>query len=120
MNQEDSSPSIGPMLVTFMAGAAIGAVIVALVTPKSGPEMRGDLKDAADLAKRKAADLTRNAASVVDDLKARGRLAAVDIRRGITESVTHLRRRADDRSSVASGPTGFLVEGMGWDGSDGG
>lgn len=37
--------SIGTSLLLFLAGAAVGAAIVALTTPKSGPELRGDLKD---------------------------------------------------------------------------
>ena len=42
------------MLLTFLAGAAVGAVVVALTTRKTGPELRGDLKDLARRAKRKA------------------------------------------------------------------
>jgi gas vesicle protein len=37
--------SIGTPLLIFLAGAAVGAAVVALSTPKSGPELRGDLKD---------------------------------------------------------------------------
>jgi len=120
MNQGETSSSAGPMLLTFLAGIAVGAVIAALVTPKSGPEMRGDLKDAAARAKRKAADLTKDAALVFDDLKVRTRLAAADLKRGITDSVTHLRQPAAARSSAASGPNGIQAGGMDWDGSDGG
>ncbi len=29
----------------FLAGAAVGAVVAALTTPKTGPELRGDIKD---------------------------------------------------------------------------
>jgi gas vesicle protein len=36
--------SIGTSLLIFLAGAAVGATIVALTTPKTGPELRGDLK----------------------------------------------------------------------------
>ena len=35
--------SIGTSLLIFLAGAAVGAAVVALTTPKSGPELRGDL-----------------------------------------------------------------------------
>ena len=38
MNQEDTSSSTGPMILAFLAGAALGAVVTALVTPKSGPD----------------------------------------------------------------------------------
>jgi gas vesicle protein len=87
MNQEDTSSSFAPALLAFIAGVAVGAVIVALATPKSGPEMCGDLKDATARAKRKAADLAKNASAVLDDLKERSRLAAADLKRGITDSV---------------------------------
>ena len=36
--------SIGTSLILFLAGAAVGAAVVALTTPKTGPELRGDLK----------------------------------------------------------------------------
>jgi gas vesicle protein len=120
MNQGDTSSSTGPMLLTFLAGIAVGAVIAALATPKSGPEMRSDLKDAAARAKRKAENLTKDASLVFYDLKARTRLAAADLKRGFTDSVTHLRQPAAARSSVASGPNGIQAGGMDWDGSDGG
>lgn len=32
-------------MIVFLAGAALGALVVALTTPKTGPELRGDLKD---------------------------------------------------------------------------
>jgi gas vesicle protein len=35
-------------LFTFLAGAAIGAIAGALLTPKSGRELRGDVKQFAD------------------------------------------------------------------------
>ena len=37
--------NIGSSLLIFLAGAAVGAAVVALTTPKTGPELRGDLKD---------------------------------------------------------------------------
>jgi len=46
MNQ-DQTPSPLPSLVTFLMGAAIGAIVVALTTPKSGPRLRKDLKNLA-------------------------------------------------------------------------
>jgi gas vesicle protein len=117
MNQEDASPSIGPMLLTFIAGVAVGAVVAALVTPKSGPEMRGDLKDAAARAKRKAADLAKDAAEALDELKERSRLAAADFKRGIADSMTHLKQPVKVGSR---GPDGIQAGPMSWDGNDGG
>jgi gas vesicle protein len=101
------------MLLTFVAGVAVGAVIAALLTPKSGPELRGDLKGAAARAKRKAADLARDAAVALDDLKERSRLAAADLKRGFADSVTHLTQAKGP--SPDSGPNGVPAGGMGWD-----
>lgn len=37
-----------PTLITFLVGAALGAVVVALTTPKSSPRLRRDLKGPAN------------------------------------------------------------------------
>jgi gas vesicle protein len=37
--------SMGTILTAFLAGAAVGAVVVALTTPKRGDELREDLAD---------------------------------------------------------------------------
>jgi gas vesicle protein len=94
MSQEDNSSSVTPMLLSFLAGFAVGAVVVALTTPKSGPELRGDLKDASAKAKRRAADLARGAAETWEDLKERTRLAATDLKRGLADSVKDLKQPA--------------------------
>jgi gas vesicle protein len=117
MNQEDTSSSFAPMLLTFIAGVAVGAVIAALATPRTRLEMCENVKDATNRAKRRAADLARNAAEVLDDLKERSRLAAADLKRGITDSVTHLKQPARTRSSAAHRRNEV---GMDWDGIDGG
>jgi gas vesicle protein len=44
MSQEPASPSVSTLLLTFLVGAAAGAVAVALTTPKTGPQLRGGLK----------------------------------------------------------------------------
>ena len=35
--------ALGGLVVAFLAGAAVGAAVAILTTPKSGPEMRGAL-----------------------------------------------------------------------------
>lgn len=58
MNPETNpSPSLAPLAWTFLAGAAVGATVVALTTPKTGPQLRGDLKDMGTKLRRKASDL---------------------------------------------------------------
>jgi gas vesicle protein len=46
--------SCRPWLLTFLGGAALGAVVVALTTPKTGPRLRKDLKDLVCRARTKA------------------------------------------------------------------
>lgn len=41
----------GTLLAAFLAGAALGAVIVALTTPKTGEKLREDLGDLLDRLK---------------------------------------------------------------------
>ena len=53
----DEHGSIGTPLLIFLAGAAVGAAIVALTTPKSGPELRGNLKDLSGKVKDRIAQL---------------------------------------------------------------
>src|SRR6478609_3836255 len=82
MNQESTSSSMGPMLLTFLAGAAVGAVVVALTTPKTGQELRGDLKDLARRAKRKAGNLGGNASEAWDHLTGAA-VAGDDLKHGV-------------------------------------
>lgn len=89
MNQE-SSPSLGPSLLIFLAGAAIGAVVVALVTPKSGHGMRMEMKRLACRAKRSASDLANDADDAWSEVKDRSSLAAHDLKRGVTDAVDDL------------------------------
>lgn len=88
---EPKTSSYGPTLLTFLAGAAVGAVVVALTTPKTGPELRGNLKDLSLRAKRRAGQLADDAGETWDDLKDRTSLAANDLKRGVTDAVSDLR-----------------------------
>ena len=91
MSEPKPSSSYGPTLLTFLAGAAVGAVVVALFTPKTGPELRGDLKDLTLRAKRKVEGLAEDASDTWDDLKDRTALAANDLKRGMTDAANDLR-----------------------------
>jgi gas vesicle protein len=88
---ESKTSSYGPTLLTFLAGAAVGAVVVALTTPKTGSELRGNLKDLAARAKYKAGALADDAGDTWDDLKGRTTLAANDLKRGVTDAAADLR-----------------------------
>ena len=90
MNQENQYP-VGSMLVTFLAGAAVGAVIVALTTPKTGPQLRMDLKDVARRAKGRAGELATDASEVWGEMKGRTTQAAADLKRGVAEAAKDFR-----------------------------
>lgn len=91
MSQENTSSTIGPMLLTFIAGAALGAVVVALTTPKTGPELRGDLKNLSRRAKKKAGELADDASDAWVDMKERTAMAAADLKRGMSDAANDLR-----------------------------
>ena len=55
MSEENGA--LGKNLLLFLLGAAVGAVVVALVTPKSGPGLRAELEDLTDKLKRKAKEV---------------------------------------------------------------
>ena len=91
MNQESNPLGYGSMLLTFLAGAAIGATVVALTTRKTGPERCQDLKDLANRTKLKAGAMANEAAETWDDLKGRTSLAANDVKRGFADAANDLR-----------------------------
>ena len=91
MSESTNCTPKGPMVLTFIAGAALGAVVMALSTPKSGPELRADLKDLARRAKRKVGDYADDASEALEDLKDRAVLAVDDLKRGVSDAANDLR-----------------------------
>lgn len=67
--RDNPSGSVGESLMLFLAGAAIGGLLVALNTPKSGPELREDLRGWGRQARRKASDLAEDVEGAWDRLK---------------------------------------------------
>jgi gas vesicle protein len=49
----ESKDTAASSLLLFLLGAAVGAVVVALTTPKTGPELRSDLKDMGNKVKER-------------------------------------------------------------------
>ena len=88
---ETKPASYVPTLLAFLAGAAVGAIAVALTTPKTGPELRDNLKDLSRQAKAKAGVLADEAGSAWDDLKDRSSVAAADLQHGMAEAAKDLR-----------------------------
>ena len=91
MTQESNAPGYGSMLLTLLAGAAIGATVVALTTRKTGPERCQDLKDLAGRAKLRAGAMAEDAGAAWDEVKGRTSLAANDLKRGLTDAASDLR-----------------------------
>jgi len=58
---DEKGVSTGTVLVSFVAGAAIGAGLALLYAPKSGTEMRENLTDLAEDALCKIKEYTREA-----------------------------------------------------------
>lgn len=48
MADNDNGAGVGAVLLSFLAGAAVGAGIALLVAPKTGEELRGKIKGLAD------------------------------------------------------------------------
>jgi gas vesicle protein len=89
MSQENNSGSA--MLLTFLAGAALGALVVGLTTPKTGAEVRDDLKALGRRARRKAGELADDAEDAWEEVKTRTTHAATDLKRGVKDAANDLR-----------------------------
>jgi gas vesicle protein len=63
----DERGSIGTPLLLFLAGAGVGAAIVALTTPKSGRELRNDLKDLSNKFKHHVSRLRAHEEGRIED-----------------------------------------------------
>jgi gas vesicle protein len=50
----ETRDNAGTGLMLFLPGAAVGAVAVALTTPKTGPDLRADLRDLTNSLRNKA------------------------------------------------------------------
>ncbi|WP_306590471.1 YtxH domain-containing protein [Geothrix sp. 21YS21S-4] len=88
----ESKPySISPAILAFFAGAAVGAVVVALTTPRTGPEFRGDLKDLTRRAKRKAAQLADHASEAWNEVAGRTAQAGSDLKQGAADAAKDLK-----------------------------
>jgi gas vesicle protein len=57
MSQEQQHVPVGTIALTFLAGAAVGAVALALTTPKTGKELRGDIKNLGNRIGEKAREI---------------------------------------------------------------
>ncbi|MBJ6726598.1 YtxH domain-containing protein [Geomesophilobacter sediminis] len=61
MSEENDGIGAGTVLLSFLAGAAVGVGAALLLAPKSGEELRGDIKDLADDAVSKIKEYASDA-----------------------------------------------------------
>jgi len=78
---DSQSGSIGEALMLFLAGAAVGGLLVAMNTPKTGTEFREDLKGLGRRAQRKASGLAEDVEGAWERLKETGEETAESARR---------------------------------------
>jgi gas vesicle protein len=112
MNEEKTSTG-SLVALSFIGGALLGALAVALTTPKSGPEVRDAIKGLGRRAKdgvgllgdqagavwdetmvrteRSVTDLQRAVNEAAEDFRRGLREAALDLKRGVREAATDLR-----------------------------
>jgi gas vesicle protein len=61
MADEDKGAGIGTVLISFLAGAAVGSGLALLFAPKTGKEVREQIKELTDDAVGKIKDYARDA-----------------------------------------------------------
>lgn len=61
MAKEERGTCVGTVLISLLAGAAIGSGLALLFAPKSGREMRGQIKDLSDDAVSKIKEYATDA-----------------------------------------------------------
>lgn len=83
--REHDDTTLGSSLLSFLAGAAVGAVVAALVTPRSGPEMREDLGELGRRTRKRAEDLAASARVTWDKVRGRAAQTAEDVGRGVAD-----------------------------------
>ena len=73
MANEDNGLSAGTVILSFLGGAAVGAGLALLYAPKTGKELRTNIKglteDAIDKIKEYAADAQEKIKTTIDDGK---------------------------------------------------
>ncbi len=73
MADNDNGAGVGAVLLSFLAGAAVGAGVALLVAPKTGEEIRGKIKglaeDAIDKIKEYTSEAQEKIKSTIEDGK---------------------------------------------------
>jgi len=85
MMHESNANSVGESLMLFVAGAAIGGLLVALNTPKTGSELREDLRAWGRKARNRAEGLTEDAEGAWEKLKGKARDTGEAVKREVDD-----------------------------------
>lgn len=98
---EEQGVSAGTVLVSFVAGAAIGAGLALLYAPKSGREMREDISDLTEDAVDKIKEYAKEAQEKIKSAIEEGKETIVD-KKSVLASAIEAGREAmqKERSSV--------------------
>ena len=80
MSDNNTANTTANAALLFLAGAAMGALLVALTTPKTGPELRGDLKALGRRVKGKGEEMAGEAEEAWDEMKDEAGQALKDIK----------------------------------------
>jgi len=97
MSQEKTS-STSLVLISFAGGALLGALAVALTTPRTGPEVREALKGMGRRAKDKAGELGDQAEAAWEESRFRTEASAADLKRAMHEAADDFKRGLHEAS----------------------
>lgn len=89
--QDEAKGSVSTTLLAFLAGAAIGGLVVALTTPKRGEDLRADLNGLGRRMKEKAEDVLDSMSGKFEEGRRRAGQAASEVKEGVAEAVQDLR-----------------------------
>jgi len=108
--RRDSGDSISTRLTYLLIGGGIGAILALLFAPKSGHELRGDIKDAT----RKGIDRSREAAQQLSDRAGEyyeaTRERASELYTQAAGKVTEMSQTAREAASRQTGTLGAALE----------
>jgi gas vesicle protein len=107
---EENDGLVKGLLIGFIAGSAIGAIVALLYAPKSGKEMRADIKVKANDLKDEVADKLRQARSKAVDIINEGKRRSDDI---ITEAKTRAGNIINDADKMLSDARERAIEEQG-------
>jgi gas vesicle protein len=79
------------LLMTFVAGGAVGALVVALTTRKTGAELRGDLKAYGNRLRGKGGKPAVDLEETWDELQIRATRTAEELKTTVLDGAKELR-----------------------------